>query len=449
MGAWVTLCLFAILLAMTGGASRSDEIQIISLRGFSAIFLVVAFYKMRFADVRSNRVLLALLGGLLFVIVIQLLPLPSGLWKSLPARGEIADLDSALGISELWRPLVLAPMRGWNALGSLVVPLAGLLLALAFRASSRTLLQITVGLGVGSAILGVLQLVAGKGSALYFYRISNWGSPVGFFANENHSVMFAACAMLAAARLGIRSRTATGLAGERIAYATAYFLVLMVALIGGSRAGFAVVLGAVGISIVMIALATSEKTGSRRSGIRQTGRIQGRTSLFGIAAALFVVPGVFLMFDRVPAWQSLIAEDSFADLRWSFWPVVLVMLEAHWIVGIGFGSFEQVYYIYEPSELLRPAYINQAHNDWMQVILEGGVASIVLLVSMAYWVANRILAMSSDRKHAPSVVFYVGVFAIFGLASIVDYPLRTPIFQVVGVWLLAALARDASAERAT
>ena len=95
------------------------------------------------------------------------------MWQGLPDRGDPARLDSVLGFQDVWRPLTLTPMRSWNALGSLVVPAAGLMLAVALRVSARVILRVIAGLGVLNGVLGLLQIATGKSSAFYFYELTN------------------------------------------------------------------------------------------------------------------------------------------------------------------------------------------------------------------------------------------------------------------------------------
>ena len=138
----------------------------------------------------------------------------------------------------------------------------------------------------------------------------------------------------------------------------------------------------------------------------------------------------------------MLSRDSFADLRWSLWPVIAAMIATHWGLGTGFGSFEQVYKIYEPSELLMPHYVNQAHNDWAQFVIEGGIPGVLILIALFVWMACAIARIAAKNLVNVNALFWVSIFAIIGVASLVDYPLRTPLFQVVAIWLLVALSRD-------
>jgi heme/copper-type cytochrome/quinol oxidase subunit 4 len=447
---WVILSLLAVIVAFTGGASRSDAIQIVALRSFSSLFLIIALFYIRKENLKGNRTLVFLFLCFVLIAAIQLVPLPSWLWQSLPGRGDIFRLDVAIGLDGVWRPLTLTPTRSLNVIGSLVVPASGLLLALAVKVSSLTLLRIIAVLGTFNAILGLLQIVSGNSSSLYLYEITNLGSPVGIFANENHAAIYAACSMLVVAALGLRVREGRSATWERLAYPAAFFLILLVSLVGGSRAGFAASIGVVGVSIAMLKMAT-------RSSGRRTTRdpilrwIDGHPRfLLALPVLILSLTAVtFIALDRAPAFNHILSGDRFADLRWSLSPVILEMAEIHWLLGAGFGSFEQVYYIYEPSALLMPRYINQAHNDWVQLLIEGGLLAVFLLFGLIAWVAKSIVALSSHRSGGAKAIFWVSVFAILGLASLIDYPLRTPAFQLVAVWLLVALSRDVRDTKAT
>ncbi|KZX92658.1 hypothetical protein A3718_11580 [Erythrobacter sp. HI0019] len=447
---WVILGLLAALVALTGGASRFDAIQIIPLRTLAAFFFIPALFYMTAKRAKDERTLLVLFACFVTLVMVQLLPLPPELWKELPGRGDVFRLDAALGFDGVWRPLTMTPTRTWNVLGSLVVPAAGLLLAVACNASALTLLRLIATLGVLSAILGLLQVISGGSSPLYLYELTNRGGAVGILANENHAAFFAACSMLVVASLGIRVREVPGHAWERLIYPAAFFLILIASLTGGSRAGFAASLGAVVMSALV--LASAQRTRHSHFAARADSRWLDKHPRVVLAlpvVLVLVVAGAFIVLDRTPAFRDIIATDSFADLRWSMWPVMGEMLESHWVLGAGLGSFEQVYQTFEPADLLMPQYVNQAHNDWAQLIIEGGVFAAVLLIGLLAWIVRAVTALFSCRPTRGQAVFWISIFAILGLSSIIDYPLRTPLFQLVGIWLLLALSRDLSDMKVT
>lgn len=446
----ITLVLLAALVALTGGASRFDAIQIIPLRSLSALFLVWALSLLTKEQLKTELTPLVLFALFSLIVVAQLVPLPPSLWQALPGRGNLDQLDAALGIQGIWRPLTLAPMRTWNVLGSLVVPAAGLLTAISAGASSGLLLRLIAALGVANAMLGFLQIVFGSSSIFYFYSVTNFGSPVGLFANENHAAVFAASSMLVVALLGLRAGANGGAVWERMIYPAAFLLILFVSLTGGSRAGFLAGFGAILVSATMVALFPRPRMGRQKRDALSRWLDERPRLMMAVPLALTMLIAVaFLALDRAPAFRDMLAKDSFEDLRWSLWPVIVDMLKDHWVLGAGFGSFEQLYYVYEPSALLMPSYVNQAHNDWPQLIIEGGVLAGLILIALLALLFRAIATLALDPSRRVEAIFWASVFAVLGAASLIDYPLRTPLFQLSAVWLLLALFRDARDVKAT
>ena len=133
------------------------------------------------------------------------------------------------------------------------------------------------------------------------------------------------------------------------------------------------------------------------------------------------------------------------ELRVRLAPILQEMTLAYFPFGTGFGAFETAYYIHEPSELLNPLYLNQAHNDILQVVIEGGLVSLAITLAGIVWLARIVLRMfrgtARDRKLALAAS---GVGIALVMASAVEYPLRTPLFQMIAVWLLCAFVTHAA-----
>ena len=97
--------------------------------------------------------------------------------------------------------------------------------------------------------------------------------------------------------------------------------------------------------------------------------------------------------------------------------------------GSGFGSFEPVNWIYEPDLLLMPLSMNQAHDDWLEIVVTGGVpAALVALLAVLAWairaagIARAGMAKSSIAMPGLGLV----ILLLLGVASLSDYPLRVP-----------------------
>lgn len=445
---WVVLALFAVVAALLGGSSRFDAVQIAALRPLGALFLLPALYwlsREKLADFRTPAILLGLLT---LWMAIQLIPLPASVWQSLPGRGPVAAMGEQLGQADLWRPISMVPSRGYNALFSLILPVTALLLFAAMGVRRIIPFFLLIAIGGINALLGILQVIGGDSRALFFYEITNFGSAVGFFANQNHSAVLAALTLSCIA-YAMTSRTFSITRPlQRFVLGAVYLLVLMAALVSGSRAGLLTTILALGVSAFLFWNAWrnqnySVKRGHAELAIRPVWVI-------GIAAlALIVIVLLFASFDRIPALARVTEGGAFEDLRWSLLPVLQEMIAAYGLVGAGFGSFEEVYHIHEPASLMFPSYVNQAHNDVLQLVMEGGVPALAIFGAFLVWVARSLRdVVRSGNDRLAKLVFWITIFTIIIFASMFDYPLRAPLFQIVAVWLVAMLAVERAKTRA-
>lgn len=447
---------FAVILALFGGSSRADPVQIAFLRPLAALFLIPAFYWFNKEAFRQAPAVVLLLVAWTFWTALQLIPLSPAIWQGLPDRQILAELDQLTGLGGHWRPISLAPMRGMNALTSLVVPIAALLLALAFRSTSRLLLHCILAIGLANAGLALLQVLIGPSSSLYLYSHISPRAAAGLFANENHSAVFSVVVLLIIARLTVEGELMVGSARAwaRIAYPAAFIFVLLMVLVTGSRAGLGCLIAALAACgwMALRANRSRPRVEENREGASVPKRRAGIWLAVLFANLAVVLIGVFFWLERTPALQDALERSAFDDLRWSILPVLTEMARVHWVWGTGLGSFDAVYPIYEPTELLLPAYVNQAHNDWLQVIIEGGLPGSLILAALMVWILN---ALRKIRLHGDTaigrvrLVFWIAVIAILAAASVVDYPLRTPLFQAVAIWLLVCLACDQNETKAS
>lgn len=447
---WVAIALLGMVVAFLGGSSRPDAVQLIALRPLAGLFLIAAFYFSSRAGFAPVRPLLALFGLFAGWMAIQLIPLPPALWQMLSGREAVTALDSAVGLEGVWRPVSMVPSRGMNALASLVVPAAGLLLAAALGVRARTLLLAIVMIGALDGIVAVVQIGGGGGGELYFYSITNRNAPVGLFANQNHSAVFSALSLVIVAHLATDDDLAFRHSWMRAGLGGLFLFLLMVALVGESRAGLlATVLALAASGFLMwqyVATRRLSKSKRSRSGGRSRRRALAINPKWLLAIAFIVVAALvvaFVALDRSPAFAAIAERGQFENIRWQILPVLGDMAATYWIVGSGFGSFEEVYHIFEPDTLMLPSYINQAHNDWAQLVIEGGLPAVTIaFAALAGFVRGLAAIASSPDVPIGRLVFWLTVMTIIMTASLVDYPMRTPIFQLVAVWLALVFVRE-------
>ncbi len=448
-GPW-PLALALVLIAavfLMGGGSRLD---IASLPILRPLAVLIGGAALLMEPRWSLRVPLALLGGLALVMVIQLVPLPPGLWTALPGRDIVRRIAPALGEAQPWRAVSLSRDGTVNALFALSVPLATLTVfsRLGPTARGRAALALAVGLGL-SGLWGLLQVGGPPGSPLYLYRITIPGSAAGLFANPNHQAVLLACLFPLLAWWARRPEGA-GTQGFRlwVAAGVAVLLVPML-IVTGSRAGLAL-----GAAAAVASLAIARAPGAAehgRSHRRARAPAVPRAALLaglgvaaaGVAALLWVQRGAI---DRIFATTSL------GELRATLLPRLADLAWRQFPVGSGFGTFEKLWRIDEPVALLQPAYLNHAHNDLAEFLIEGGLGSLVLLVAagvlcaraaVAVWL-GRGGALQSESASSAALLARSGsvVVAVLAVASLVDYPLRTPTAAMIAAaalaWLLGA-----------
>jgi len=111
--------------------------------------------------------------------------------------------------------------------------------------------------------------------------------------------------------------------------------------------------------------------------------------------------------------------------------------------GSGFGSFDSVYRQFEPRSLLSVTYLNEAHNDPLQIVIEGGIAAFALLLLFLSWWFRRaaeVLVRPRGRRPALERGALI-VMLLLMLSSLVDYPLRTSLLAALFAFCAVELAR--------
>lgn len=438
VGQWPLYATIAFIMAcfVLGGASRVDVVQHALLRPLAIILAVAILAFAPRIDWRAIRWPGGLLLALAVLIVLQLVPLPYAWWAGLPGRDLARSALSLTDADGAAHGLSLTPDQTLNSLFALSVPAATLLAMAALGPRERRIvLPWLVGGMVASMLFGFLQLVQGR---LYLYEVTNLGSAVGFFANRNHN------AALIAASLPLLACLATWPVrkpGTRpvlwLVSAGTMVLALLAVLSIGSRWGLAV--AAVGLVWALLVA------------WRELGQWLARSSK-PVRAALLALPLVLVAAlvaiaafgSRDETLRRLFEVSVTDDLRLQTLPVTMAMLRELFPAGSGFGSFEAMYRIAEPRSLLGLQYLNHVHNDYVEVAIEAGIAGLALLAVAMGWFAIRTITSFAKRAFAEDIDRRIaqaagGVALIAALASITDYPVRTPIWMMVlavcAVWL--------------
>jgi O-antigen ligase len=216
--------------------------------------------------------------------------------------------------------------------------------------------------------------------------------------------------------------------------------------ITGSRAGL--VVGAFGIvlSAPLYWLGAQRSPDAKRNGHISTRRVTRlRPSWLIGALTISTVLGLSaltILLGRAEAFQRILAHGGTEDARFQRWPSVVAMIGDYFPVGSGLGSFTQVYNVVEPRALLDFTFFNHAHNDYLELLSTGGLPALLMLIYAAGLVLCRVYQMATHRGSSPGgmLLAQLGIILIMllALASIADYPLRTPtlsaLFTLAALW---------------
>lgn len=424
------LCVMLATLWLAGGASRADALGQIIVRSIAWLSLIMLALTGERPIPRQFRSVGSLLLAVIALPLIQLIPLPAGLYNSIPGRGDLAAVTPLAGTPTPWRSISFVPGATLNALFSLIVPLTVFLLVANLDERERARLPgILLGLVVASMIVGLVQFSGVSFNNPFINETA--GRVNGTFANPNHFALFLAIGCLLAPAWALEGKRRPG---WRVPVALGLLpLFVLTILASGSRAGM--LLGIVGTCLGLLL----EQSAMRRM-TRNYPRWVLPALTLGILAILTALVFVSVAADRAQSINRLFAGDTRQDMRALGFPVVMAMIREYFPIGTGLGSFDPMFRIHEPFGLLKILYFNHAHNDFLEILLDTGVMGGLLLLAGCGWWAMRSIRIwtSSDDTAARNLARLGSAMLLLVLiASIVDYPARTP--TIMATVMLAAL----------
>lgn len=423
---------------LLGGSSRADLATLPLLRPLALFVLAYALATLSIEDFKRNRAIVALSAGWLGLILLQLVPLPPALWQSLGDRDIIREIGDATKLGDdIWRPLSLAPFATLNAFWASLVPASILALGIGLdREDVLRLVPTFLVIAFTSLFVGMLQIAGPSRGMLYFYRYVHSGLPVGLLANRNHQAVLLACA-IPALTLWITSRnrnTPPGRSplGRWLPIFGGTTVLMLTILLTGSRSG--TVIGMVGL--VAAGAMLLDPTG-------RSEMAQDRSNPRALWAGLFlggmaVMVGLAMSLGRAFSIDRVSTTRINEETRMQILPTVMSMVETYFPWGIGIGSFQAVFRMHEPDRLLRAFYVNQAHNDWLDLALTGGLPALILLAALFIFLARNLPAAISGARTPDQGAARLGfvLVVMLGMASVTDYTLRVPSMACLGALAL-------------
>lgn len=425
---------FLVVLWLAGGASRSDVLGQVIVRGCSWALLMVAIIFGERPSTRAEKPVLLILLAALAIPFIQLVPLPPSIWRTLPGREVFVQASVAVGEAQPWRPWAIVPDAAVNAASSLIVPFTTFILVAGMTLKERSRLPgAMLAFVVASTLVGLLQLSGVKLGNPFVNGIA--GHVSGTFANRNHFALLIAvgCLLAPAWAFGGGGGRPRGRAAVALGLLPLFFLTLLAS---GSRSG-------VIVGILALAMTAWLVRQEFRRDLERLPRWVLPATVLAILGVIALLVLVGVAAGRSESIERAFALDVGEDMRGRALPTVLAMTGEYFPFGSGLGGFDTVFRLHEPFDLLKPTYFNHAHNDFLEIALDAGLPGLFLLAAALSWWAWASMRAWCGFGGARRLEAKVGsaVLLLVIVASALDYPARTPAVMAMcvmaGIWLCA------------
>jgi len=226
---------------------------------------------------------------------------------------------------------------------------------------------------------------------------------------------------------------------KRFIYLFAAGLMGVALIMTNSRGG---IISLVAEILFLVAFAGFRRRKKRQQEARaQRIRSAGLRAALALALILGLFAGVVLLGGEpvLSRFVGTVNSDDPTTGRAHFWSVTVDIIKAHPIVGTGLGAFAVVYTRYDSRNGLYR--LEQAHNDYLQVLSDGGIVGAVLGLSFVVILFSMGFARRESRDKFRSGVALgalAGCFAVL-VHSFFDFTLHTTSNALLFL-VLAALA---------
>lgn len=405
------LCATLIFTTVAYGAVHQPIIAIFYLIAF-VIVLLWAFDAFSTGVLRFNKslLLIPLIGGFLYGIL-QVIPF-----------GSIAETAGVAGIP---RTISLEPfateVSAMHFLALSIFFAAFLTYVDTAERLRKTVYVITI-FGFVFAFFAILQAVLSP-TKIYGIYEPRFAVPFGSFVNRHNFAAY--MEMTLALPLGLMFVGAVG-RDKRLIYITAIGLMGIALLLSGSRGGFVSMLAEIFFLVIL-----TTKTKSPAQMALKIG--------FSVLLTALIVFGAILIGGEssLTRFAETAASKDFSTNRTHIWEVTLSIIKNNLPFGAGLGAFGVAYTPYDSLNGLER--VEQAHNDYLQVLADAGIAGLLLgafFIFELFKTGLQNAQISNKFRRGVAVGALAGCFAIF-VHSLFDFVLHTTAIALLFVTLVS------------
>ena len=288
----------------------------------------------------------------------------------------------------------------------------------------RRLATVLIVFGFVYAFYAILQSVLSP-TKIYGIYGSEFSKPFGSFVNRHN---FAALMeMLIAVPLGLLFVGAVK-RDKRLLYIIAVTLMASSLLLSGSRGGLVALLA----EIIFLVVLTTGTRGTKKLALRLA--LSLLLVIAAVGGAMFVGGDTSLT-----RFAETAATNDITSSRTQIWKVTLKVIADNLPFGAGIGAFPQAYTRHDTMSGLGT--VEQAHNDYLQIIADAGVVGLVIGIGFLVWLFRTGFKNSRRQntfRRGIAVGAFAGCFAVL-VHSLFDFVLHITAISVMFLTLLAML----------
>lgn len=366
-----------------------------------------------------------ILGGILIgLYCLYVIPLPPIFWGQLSGRELVIESFARTDNVLPWLPLSLVPRITYESIFSFL-PIIAIVLTMQLSASEteiRNAEKSIIALAIISFLIGLTEVLLGI-HIFTVYEFYSQGFPVGVFTNINHQATLSSIALSLAVFFTLKTRlSSSGKNNLHFLWGGAGVILLVLSLIlTRSSAGYLFLCVNLSLSFLIM--------------------MQGKKHSF-----MFIIPLLVMLLTLVVDFvffeshlQNILVKIT-SQSETSRKQIFTTSIEAGKSLGFfgaGPGSFDAIYRIFENQGVLTQKYVNEAHNEYIQIWIEFGMLGIVWVFAAFIWfllkVKHLVLGTSSPKKEH---LIYALCILTVALHSIVDFPLRTIAMSAIFTFLI-------------
>lgn len=299
----------------------------------------------------GNLVQVPVAGAVIYAFV-QIIP-----FGTLAEVGGVSGIPRTISLEPFW-----TQMFALHILALLLI-LSAALVFIDSAARLRKMVGLVLVFGFIFAFFAILQNVLNPTKIYGVYEVE-YARPFGSFVNRHNFAAF--IEMSIALPVGVLAVGAVP-RDKRLIYLTAIGLMGVSLIMSGSRGGFV----SLAVALIFLFAFANRSQGRRQLVIR---------SVLAVVLVGIIIVGAVMIGDEtsLTRFAETAASGDIATNRTHIWNVTLQVISNHWLLGAGIGSFAAAYTPFDTLNGMER--VEQAHNDYLQILADAGIVGAVLVV---------------------------------------------------------------------